>query len=130
MSFGSMAARTMALGAAPSRRPGPAGGSAQRYIPKARVQPSAVTAINLLVPASGTLSTLVEGMPASLTIDPMLAAGASDASGTAGGPPAFELIWLIGAEDRISVTLPEEIVAHVARAIEPRLGTVPDDPTR
>jgi type III secretion protein Q len=72
---------------------------------------------------------MVEGMPASLTIDPRLAAAASDASGTAGGP-AFELIWLIGAEDRISVTLPEAIVAHVAQAIEPSLSTVSDDPTR
>jgi type III secretion protein Q len=129
MSFGSMAARTMTLGAAPRRHPGPVGASAQRYISKTMVQPRAVRAINLLVPASGTLSTMVEGMPASLTIDPMLAGAASDASGTAGGP-TFELIWLIGAEDRISVTLPEGIVAHIAQAIEPSLITLPDDPTR
>src|SRR5262245_43536954 len=129
MSFGSLAARTMTLGAAPRLRPRSVGASAQRYVPKTLVQPRAVTAINLLVPASGTLSAMVEGMPASLTIDPGLAAAASDALGTAGGP-TFELIWLIGAEDRISVTLPEGIVAHIAQAIEPSLSTLPNDPTR
>src|SRR5262245_23123437 len=129
MSLGSLAARTMALGTGPGRRAGPVGASARRYVPKTKVQPTAVTAINLLVPASGMLSAMVEGMPASLTIDPILLGGTSDASGAA-GEPAFELTWLIGAEERIIVTLPEGVVARIARAIEPALGTVPDDPVR
>jgi type III secretion protein Q len=129
MAFGSLAGRTMALGAAPGRRPGPVVASSQRYVPKTKVQPTAVTAVNLLIPASGTLSAMVEGMPVSLTIDPGLAGAASDASGNTGGP-TFELVWLIGAEDRISVTVPEGIVAHIAQAIEPSLSTLPDDPTR
>ncbi|MBO0764029.1 MAG: type III secretion system cytoplasmic ring protein SctQ [Hyphomicrobiaceae bacterium] len=72
---------------------------------------------------------MVERMPLSLTLDPMLVGGAPDASGVVGGP-AFELIWSIGAQEHLIVTLPEKIVAHIARAVEPSLGTVPDDPAR
>jgi len=132
MFLGSFASKTTALEAAPGRRPGPVRACSplgQRYVPTTKVQPSVVTAINLLVPASGTISAMVEGMPVSLTIDPKLIGGAFDASGALSGP-AFELIWSIGAEGRIIVTLPEAIIARIARAIEPGLSTAPDDPTR
>jgi type III secretion protein Q len=129
MSLFSLAARTTELEAAAGWRPVPAGASAKRYVPTTKVQPSAVAAINLLVPVSGTVSATVEGMPLSFVIDPMLVDGASDASCAVGGS-AFELIWSIGAEERVIVTLPERVVARIAQAIEPGLSTVPHDPTR
>jgi type III secretion protein Q len=131
MSRGSLPAPTP-TGATSGRRLttlGASGLSAQQYIPEAAVPPSVVKAVNLLVPAGGTILATVEGMPLSVTIDPALVGEVAGASSTMDGP-AYELVWSSGAEERFSVTLPEAIVTRIARAVQPSLGTVPDDPTR
>src|SRR5262245_33843912 len=98
MLFDGWAAQVTALAAAPgqrSRSGATRSASAHRYVPATKVQPEDVAAINLLVPAGGTFSVTVEGLPVSFAIDPTRigrASGASKAAEMAG----FELIWSIG----------------------------------